>query len=27
MVSVRVPEKLRREIEKLRDVDWPALLK
>jgi hypothetical protein len=27
VVSVRVPERLRREMEKLRDVDWSALLK
>jgi len=27
VVSVRVPERLRKEMEKLKDVDWPALLK
>ena len=27
VVSVRVPERLRREMERLRDVDWSALLK
>ena len=27
VVSVRVPERLRREMERLKDVDWSALLK
>jgi hypothetical protein len=27
VVSVRLPEKLKREMERLKDVDWPALLK
>ncbi len=27
VVSVRVPERLKKEMEKLKDVDWPALLK
>ena len=27
VVSVRVPEHLKKEMEKLKDVDWPALLK
>jgi len=27
VVSVRVPRSLRREMEKLKDVDWSALLK
>jgi hypothetical protein len=27
VVSVRIPDKLKREMERLKDVDWPALLK
>ena len=27
VVSVRVPKRLRREMQKLKDVDWSALLK
>jgi len=27
VVSVRVPERLRREMDRLKDVDWSALLK
>ncbi len=27
VVSLRVPERLKKEMEKLKDVDWPALLK
>jgi predicted metal-dependent peptidase len=27
VVSVRVPKRLRREIQRLKDVDWSALLK
>ncbi len=27
VVSVRVPERLKKEMEKLKDVDWPSLLK
>jgi hypothetical protein len=27
VVSVRVPERLRREMERLKDVDWSALLR
>ncbi len=27
VVSVRVPERLKREMEKLKDVDWAALLR
>jgi hypothetical protein len=27
VVSVRVPERLKREMDRLKEVDWPALLK
>jgi hypothetical protein len=27
VVSVRVPERLRREMDRLKDVDWSALLR
>jgi hypothetical protein len=27
VVSVRVPERLKKEMQKLKDVDWPALVK
>jgi len=27
VISVRVPEQLRKQMEKLKDVDWPVLLR